>query len=51
MLFTYMINQQMHVINMLNHMLLFLANMFHSPLWPSSECLITTIQLKYKNVW
>jgi hypothetical protein len=36
MLFTYMINQQMHIINMLNHMLLFLANMFHSPLWPSS---------------
>lgn len=36
----------MHIINMLNHIIL--ANMFHSLLWPSSEYLITIVQLNTK---
>lgn len=40
MVFTYMINQQMHIISVFNHML-FLANMFRSPL--------TIISVSYNN--
>jgi len=42
-LFTDMINQQMHAYKMFNHILLSFTNMFRSTMWPPSACLIVNI--------
>ena len=44
MLYTYVINQQIHIINIFSNVLLPITNIFQSLFWPPSDGLITRIQ-------